>query len=71
MENQPTTDPKVITTYNLKQMIASIIVGAAISILTVLFQYAVEWLRGLPAELPGAIVGMLRYWVKWQYIHHA
>lgn len=46
---------------SLKQALISIAVGAVISFLTVLFQFAIEWLNNIPAELPGAIVGMVKY----------
>jgi hypothetical protein len=49
-----------------KQMILSILVGTAISLLTILFQYGVEWLRNIPAEAPGALVGMAHYISKWR-----
>lgn len=55
-----------MTKENLKQALISIIVGTAISALTVLFQHAVAWLNSIPAEVPGAVVGMAKYmaWVR-------
>ncbi len=50
----------------LKQALISIAIGAVISFLTVLFQFGIEWLNSIPAEFPGAIVGMLRYVTKWK-----
>ena len=54
----------MISKENLKQALISIAIGTAISVLTVLFQYVIEWLKNIPAEVPGAIVGMARYIAK-------
>lgn len=70
METETKTQATVTTWYNIKQALMSIAVGAAISILTVLFQYAVEWLRNIPAEVPGAVVGMAKYLTSWRLNHH-
>jgi hypothetical protein len=67
MTNQPTTDPVVVTQYNLRQAIMSVIIGFIVSILTILFQFGIEWLQNIPTEAPGAIVGTIRYWTHWKY----
>lgn len=55
---------------NLKQIIITIAIGAAINVLTVLFQYAIEWLRQIPPELPGTVVGIAKY-LSWVGKHRA
>lgn len=52
-----------------KNLLLSVFVGFCVSALTVLFQYAVEWLRNIPPELPGGIVGMVKYMAKWKSSH--
>ena len=59
-----------MTRENLKQALISIAIGTVISVLTVLFQYVVEWLQDIPAEVPGAVVGMLKY-IGWVSKHRA
>lgn len=54
----------------LKQAMVSILIGAAISFLTVLFQYTIGILQDIPAELPGSLVGMVRYITKWTSNHY-
>lgn len=71
MDNEPTSDPKIITQYNYKQMLVSIFIGFIISALTVLFQAFVDWLQDIPAALPGGVVGMVKYWTAWKYNHNA
>ena len=53
-----------MTKENLKQALISVAIGTVISVLTVLFQYVIEWLKHIPAEIPGAVVGMTKYLVK-------
>lgn len=48
-----------------KQALMSILIGAIISFLTVLFQGLVDFLKNIPPEVPGALVGMTRYITKW------
>lgn len=62
----------VVRPSNLEQAKAallSIFIGFIISALTVLFQYAIEWLRDIPAEIPGSLVGVLKY-LAWRSSHH-
>lgn len=49
----------------VRAMLVSIFIGFVISALTVLFQYAIEWLNQIPAEVPGSIVGIVKY-MAWQ-----
>ena len=50
----------------IKQVLVSILIGAIISFLTVLFQGLVGMLQNIPAEVPGSIVGMGSYLLKWK-----
>ena len=54
-----------MTRENLKQVLLTIAIGAAINIITVLSQYAIEWLRAIPVEIPGTVFGVVKYlsWV--------
>lgn len=49
----------------LKQAVISILIGATISFLTVLFQGALDLFKGYNLEDGGAIVGMLKYIHSW------
>lgn len=51
---------------NLKQALYSIMIGAIISFLTVLFQGLVDFLKDMPAEIPGGIAGAVRYLYTWK-----
>jgi hypothetical protein len=59
MNNQMT--PKEIW----RQALISILIGAIISFLTVLFQGLLDLLKDLPAEVPGVLAGSGRYIIKW------
>ncbi len=48
-----------------KQALMSILIGAAISFLTVLFQGIVDFLQNIPPEITGSLVGITRYITKW------
>lgn len=51
----------------LKQALISLAIGTAISLITLLAQYAVAWLQTVPAELPGSAAGMISY--LWKVRH--
>lgn len=55
-----------MTKENLKQILITIAIGAVINIITVFAQFAIEWLKSIPAEVPGTVIGMAKYlyWVK-------
>ena len=59
-----------MTKENVKQILLTIFIGAVINIITVLSQYAIEWLRTIPPELPGTIVGVTKY-LMWLNRPHA
>lgn len=63
-------ETKTITWDHLKQALISIAIGTVISILTVLFQEVVQWLKHIQPEVPGAVVGMGRYLIKWTSHHN-
>jgi hypothetical protein len=69
MDNPTPATPKVVTEYNLKQAIFSVVIGFAISILTILFQHLVDWLQNLPPEFVGGFAGSIKYWKSWKYNH--
>jgi len=48
----------------LKQALISILIGAAISFLTVLFQGLLDYRGGIKESLPGVISGMVYYIAK-------
>jgi len=62
MQNKP--DRKEL----LKQAIYSVLIGTAISLLTIFFQFIVDWLNTIPAEVTGSVGGMVRYLV-WAKLH--
>lgn len=62
---QPNITPKE----RWKHALISILIGAAISFLTVLFQGLVDFLKDMPPEIPGSLVGMVRYITKWTSSH--
>lgn len=45
----------------IKHAAMSIAVGAVISFLTVLFQASISWLHNVQPEIPGAVVGIVKY----------
>ena len=65
MEYEPT---KWQTTKNL---LLSVAVGFLVSVLTILFQYGIEWLQSIPAEMTGGVAGMIKYIAKWKSSLHA
>jgi len=54
-----------------KQAIISILIGASISFLTVLFQGVISWLNSLPAAEVGTVAGISRYLYIWKSNLHA
>lgn len=56
-------------TYNtldaIKHALISIAIGAAISIITMLFQYLVDLLHGLQPAVPGVVAGVGKYLYSW------
>jgi len=61
MENQPLKTVNRSWSESVKQALMLIVIGAMINALTVLFQFAIEWLNAIPAELPGTAFGVLKY----------
>lgn len=51
---------------NLKQILLTILIGATINVITILSQFAIDWLNTIPAEIPGTVVGVAKYllWVS-------
>lgn len=47
----------------------SILIGAIISFLTVLFQASIEWLNNLQPEVPGTVAGIAKYIHSWKTSH--
>lgn len=50
---------------SLKQAVISILIGTAISILTVLFQALTGWLTEVKPEVPGVLLGIAKYLHSW------
>lgn len=50
----------------LRHAFVSIAIGTAISLLTILFQFVVEWLQGIQPEVPGVVAGIGNYLNKWR-----
>ena len=50
----------------LKQALIAIVIGATISFLTVLFEGVLDLLKQAGPALPGTIVGMGKYLLKWK-----
>ncbi len=50
---------------SLRQATISILIGTAISILTVLFQALTGWLSEIKPEVPGALIGVAKYLHTW------
>lgn len=48
-----------------KQVLTSILIGATISFLTVLFQGLLDYLGSVRDTLPGAVAGMVYYLKTW------
>lgn len=53
--------PNLPTKENIKQVLISILIGAIVSFLTVLFQGLVEWLKHIPAEIPAVAAAWGKY----------
>lgn len=53
-----------MTREQFKQALISVGIGFLVSVLTICFQFLVEWLKQIPAELPGAVVGAGKYLFK-------
>ena len=47
----------------------SIFIGAIISLITIVAQYAIAELRDIPTIVPGSAMGMLKY-LSWRILHH-
>ena len=54
-----------------KHAFVSILIGACISFLTVVFQELVNWLQGLQPAAPGVIAGIGKYLYSWTSNHSA
>lgn len=52
----------------LKQAAISIVIGAVVSFLTVLFQEFISFLNSIPSEIPGTVVAIVRYLIKTQHL---
>lgn len=50
----------------VKNVLISTAIGFLISVLTILFQYFIDWLQAFPPEYVGASAGMLSYITKWR-----
>lgn len=57
--DQTTTRPK--SWEQAKAVMMSVVVGALVSIITILFQLGLELLKDIPTEVPGALAGMIKY----------
>ena len=55
---------------NLKQAVMSIAICAVISIITVVFQELLNWLQTMDPQVPGAVVGIARFYSKWKPTLH-
>jgi hypothetical protein len=53
-----------MTKEQIKHALISILIGAVVSFLTVLFQGLLNVLTNLPPEIPGTLIGMARYLTK-------
>lgn len=69
MEPQSDTKAKPSNWEQAKAALVAVFIGSLISIITVLFQYTIEWLRDIPAELPGAGLGIIKY-LSWRLLNH-
>lgn len=49
---------------DIKHALVSILVGCAISCLTIILQGLLAWLQTLPTVAPGAVGGMALYFVR-------
>lgn len=60
-----------MTREHLKHLLLSVLIGAAVSFLTTLFQGILDLLHKVGPSLPGIVVGVGRYLLTWRSDLHA
>lgn len=62
-------ETKNVTLERIKAALISIAIGAGISIITVLFQELLGWLKEVQPAVPGVLAGYLTFLTKWRLGH--